>query len=877
MSLITGSFMQYGSFNVLFMMRKCITFIILFQCLFVHSQQLESEIYNALDTFINNQNEISLQVLNKQEKVFKNKVTTKEEHLALVILQCNKAYYLKQKNSIAKAILTYGEAWERFSKYKLSNYDITEYCLKPLGNLYTITKDYTNAVNTIKQYIFLAEKDKNTIQRNAGIINLSVVYHNIGNYQTAISLLKKALQTPNLNEKQKGLLQNNLTTNLIALKRYNEAQTLIEGNSLSGKNRLNFYKNASQIELQKGNYQKAQFYFNQAKEIAYNQKDISARAIAKLYVDESQLLVQSNHQDKALKSLLNAIKTLLPNFSGNGLPNKEILYSENTFIDIFDLYAEIQTDSNRKLESYNLSFYVSSLLQEDITSQEAKILNQINDRNRSEKCIEILFQTYTKTPNNQLLISAFQYAENSKASVLKEILQKKSLQQQYPKDSLLIRQQQLLQQQERITNGLIKEQLGNAKSSNVNDLSQQLSSVSFQLKMIKKNILEKYSKYRKRSISIIKLQGKLQRDKAVLVEYFYGKHAIYQFVISSDSLSFKEINLNRNTKEAISNFIDFFDDASIINNNVNDYTTQAFNSYNLLKFNEVSIYKNVVIIPDGLLNFIPFEALLTSKVATAKFSKMPFVVKKQAIAYNSSALFYLKENKKNKNQKVLGIFPVFENTSQKLSYSIDEAEAIKKEIASTLLMKDQALKSSFIKSAPNYGILHLSTHASSGNFTVPANIEFYDKNMMLNELYELDLNPNLVVLSACETGVGKLQKGEGVMSIARGFQYAGAQNILFSLWQINDQATSIIMSSFYKNYNNKQSAYIANRDAKIAYLENENISNIKKSPYYWSAFVYYGELIPPTPQNKSYLYIISLMILLFLTFLAIKYFKKLIK
>lgn len=869
--------MQSGSFNEFFRIRKCITFIILLQCLFVHSQQLENEIYNTLDTFINDQNEISLQVLNKKENAFKNKITTKEEHLALVILQCNKAYYLKQKKHIAEAISTYEEAWERFSKYQLSRYNITEYCLKPLGNLYTITKDYTNAVNTIKQYIFLAEKSKNSIQKNAGIINLSIVYHNIGNYQTAISTLKKALKTPNLNDKQKGLLQNNLTTNLIALKRYNEAQTLINSNMLSNKNSLNFYKYASQIELQKGNHQKAQFYFNKAKEMAYKQKDISARAIAKLYVDEAQLLLQYNRQDKALKSLLKATKTLLPNFTENGLPTKETLYTENTFIDIFDLYAYIQTDPNIRLQSYDLSFYVSSLLQDNITSQETKILNQINDRVRSEKCIELLFKTYARTPNDQFIISAFQYAENSKASVLKETLQKKSLQQLYPKDSILIKQQQLLQQQERITNDLIKEQLGNAKSVKINNLSRQLSSVSFQLKGIKKEVLEKYPKFRKSSISIIKLQEKLQQDKAVLVEYFYGKQAIYQFIITTSSLSFKKIDLDNEAKENISNFIDFFEDASIINNNINGYVTQAFNSYNLLKFNETFTYKNVVIIPDGLLNFISFEGLLTNKATTTKFSKMPFVVKQQNIVYNSSALFYVKENKKNKNQKVLGIFPVFENTNQKLTYSIDEANAIKKEITSTLLMKDQALKSSFIKNASNYGILHLSTHASSGNFTVPANIEFYDENMMLNELYELDLNPNLVVLSACETGVGKLQKGEGVMSIARGFQYAGAQNILFSLWQINDQATSIIMKSFYKKYNNKQSAYIANRDSKIAYLENENISNTKKSPYYWSAFVYYGELTPPIHQNKFYLYIISLVILLILTFLAVKYFKKVVK
>ena len=121
--------------------------------------------------------------------------------------------------------------------------------------------------------------------------------------------------------------------------------------------------------------------------------------------------------------------------------------------------------------------------------------------------------------------------------------------------------------------------------------------------------------------------------------------------------------------------------------------------------------------------------------------------------------------------------------------------------------------------------------------------------MFLNELYSLDLNTNLVVLSACETGIWKLYKGEGAMSIARGFQYAGAQNLLFSLWQINDLSTSQIMGSFYKNYSSNKSAYISNHQSKLDYLEDETISNIKKSPYYWSAFVYYGELTNPSNGN----------------------------
>ncbi len=103
---------------------------------------------------------------------------------------------------------------------------------------------------------------------------------------------------------------------------------------------------------------------------------------------------------------------------------------------------------------------------------------------------------------------------------------------------------------------------------------------------------------------------------------------------------------------------------------------------------------------------------------------------------------------------------------------------------------NEATKSNFIKNASNHSILHLSTHASGGDFSKQASISFYDETMLLNELYSLNLNTKLAVLSACETAIGALYKAESPMSIARGFQFAGAKNLLFSLWRINDLSTS---------------------------------------------------------------------------------------
>jgi CHAT domain-containing protein len=848
---------------------KNIFFIFYLICGISYAQNLEEAIYTAAETFISNQNGVSLKLLTQQETSFKTHVKTKDEQLALVFLQCNKAFYLDAHSNLKEAIATYEDALKRFNNNqlsKLSDFDIIESCLKPLGNLYTKTGDYTNAVSTINQYIFLAEKSKHTKHKISGAINLAKLYQTINKHETALNIVDDAFKLPQISSYQKKLLQNIKTTSLVALNKFEEASRF---NGSFSTSKFEGFKNQYVNAVQKGDYSEALNAFNNAKK-CISEAGLSQRELAKFYVEEAQLYHLLKQPNNALKSLNFALKTLLPKFEENSLPNKTDLYAENTFIDIFDLFAAIQNNTDTAIKSYNLSFYVSDLLQENWTSQEAKILNETNNRNRSESCIDLLLTSYKQTKNKSLLFEALQYSENNKASVLKDMNDKKRRLKQHPKDSLLVKEFKLLKSQEYYTGLLIKEQLGTNSASKINSLSEKLSAISLQLKTLKTAISNKYPESNN-AFSLQTIQNKLTKDKAVLVEYFFGKNTLYQFTISEKNIVVESIPLTHAVKKSIVNFIHLFDDASAINSNVNNYTNQAYHLFELLKLTKLSAHKNVVIIPDGLLNFIPFEALLTEKTTTTSFSKMPFVVKKHHVVYNSSATFYLAESKKSNNKGLLGFFPVFENTNQKLTYSINEAEAIHRETDSKIYMNAEASKNNFLKNASKYGILHLSTHASSGDFVNPANLLFYDDTLILNELYSLDLSPDLVVLSACETGVGKLYKGEGAMSIARGFQYAGAENILFSLWQINDLSTSQIMQSFYENYNEQESAFIANHHSKLAYLENDAISNIKKSPYYWSAFVYYGTFETPNHVNTVFYVIFGILMLLIVLLLFLKF------
>lgn len=804
------------------------------------AQSLEETIYSHLDLFIENPTPQTLHNIEYKEITFLTKVKTPDEQLALVILQCNMGYYQKQFGNNTKAIRSYEKAWQLFSNSKLESYDIIEFCLKPLGNLYTITGDFTNAENIIKKYITLSEKQNNVLQKIAGIINLSVVYHNTGYHQTAISLLQEGLQTPNLSKPQKAALENNLATNLFAIKRFEEAQQTIDHQVFENKT-VNSYKNAAQLALQQLNFSEAHRYLDLA-ETELLKNLFTARDIAKLYVEKAQVYALEKEVIQAENHLQKALQFLIPTNPLNQPPKEELLYPENTLLDIFDGLASLQQNTEQSLRYYDLSFLVSEQLQAQYIAQEAKIMQQTNQRIRSEKCIELLEKEFQKTQNKTYLFRAFAYAEKSKAAVLTEIISRKTLLENHPKDTLLLKQQQLTQRQEASINYLVRAQVTNADTKSIQNSMDTLNQLNLQLKEIKLRVEQKYPKQKIAPISIKNLQKKLTQDNALLLEYFYGKNAIYLFEITQTSLQLSKIKLDEVFKKTLAIYLQSFENASIINNNIPAFTENAFLLFRKLQLEYLSKQKNVIIIPDGLLHFVAFEALLTNATHTTNFAEMPFLVHTHQIVYNTTANLYLQSKMPKTENNVLGVFPVFENTPQALNYSLTEAENIKKELPTTLLMREHATKENFIKNAKNYTILHLSTHANSGTFVIPASLAFYEDAMLLQELYSLNFQPKLVVLSACETGVGKIQSGEGAMSLARGFQHAGAQNLLFSLWKVNDLATAQIMTSFYKNYSKTNTAFMANRQSKLEYLNDKTISNTKKSPYYWSSFVYYGTL-----------------------------------
>ncbi|EPR72873.1 tetratricopeptide repeat domain protein [Winogradskyella psychrotolerans RS-3] len=838
------------------------------------AQDLEEAIYVATETFSQHQTDEGLEVLNKNSLQFETQINTKDEYYAFINLLVNKGYYLDKTNRKKEAINSYEKAHQIYNDHNISSYDIVEYCLIPLGILYHKTNAYIKAEQITSYYLQLAEKQNNKQQQISGLINLAKLYQSLHKHQQVIDIANEGFKIEGI-KKQQAKNLNYIKRKSDQLLNSNQKQLFLENDVIFLRRDVGNIEELQlnyETALKNKDYELAFSYLNRLRPLTINDLT-SARSKAQFSFQEAQLDFKRNLNDKAIAELKNCLAILLPNFDDTQLPKTTDLYPENTFIDVFDLWAELEIEPENALHYYDLSFYVSDLLAQENTSQESYILNASINKDRSEKCIAILYDMFQVKGESDYAKRAFNYAEYTKALALKWYTNKRTLLEKHPTDSLLLKEHYLLKQQQQLSNRLLNRPINRPKLqlSERDSLQLQLITTTTKLKQLQNSINNAYPSNYSKSINIANLQSKLGIDKACLIEYFYGKNSLYQFVFTPNHIAFQQIDLSESNKQNISTFIDYFENGSVINNNISQFTDDAFQLYEFLKLNEISTYENVVIIADGFLNFIPFESLVTAQTATSNYSKMPFLVKKHRLAYHTSALFYTNTKPYQFRNSALGVFPVFDNSNLKLTYSLDEAERINDEIKTEFLMYNAATKKDVLDQINKYSILHLSTHANSGDFTTPANIDFIDSKLYLQELYNLDLTNDLVILSACETGIGMLHKGEGSMSLTRGFKYAGISNLVVSLWKINDLSTSQLMSSFYSDLRKTESAFAANQNSKLAYLSNPEISNIKKSPYYWSAFIYFGDLTVSKSSNdyNLYVYFILGLIVAFLCWLLI--------
>ncbi|MBK5279473.1 MAG: CHAT domain-containing protein, partial [Bacteroidia bacterium] len=356
-------------------------------------------------------------------------------------------------------------------------------------------------------------------------------------------------------------------------------------------------------------------------------------------------------------------------------------------------------------------------------------------------------------------------------------------------------------------------------------------------------------KFNNTSPSIADLQNQLD-SKTALLSYFIADKdkRLYIFIVTKKNFKIKNFTLpeefDRYTK-GLNN--------SLFYNDLHVYKQSATPLSQLLIPHLSGAIEEIVVIPTGRLGTLPFETLVSKKIKVEDFKSIPFLVKRFAISYEFSVGLLAQKSKSN-NTASPSIFlcapvkfPVNDDLNE-LPGTEAEVNTISKLFASSASVATFSdATESLIKSGvlAKYNYLHFATHGIvdevdpelSRIFLNKSNTE--DGNLFAGEIYNLDLNANLAVLSACQTGLGKFSKGEGVIGLSRALVYAGAKNIIVSYWSVADESTSQLMTDFYSIHlkNPNQSFSSTLQQAKVKMITEGKYA----APYYWAPFVLIGQ------------------------------------
>jgi CHAT domain-containing protein/tetratricopeptide (TPR) repeat protein len=396
-------------------------------------------------------------------------------------------------------------------------------------------------------------------------------------------------------------------------------------------------------------------------------------------------------------------------------------------------------------------------------------------------------------------------------------------------------------------------------------------------------------KYSKKVYKIGEIQSKLD-DNSVLLDYHIDKNRLDVFLITRDNFIVKTVILEEPIDSIINiyrkSISGYFRKEDFLKNGYGDFIKNGNKLYNYLIKpieNQIENKGKLIIIVSEELSLLPFETLVTANNSTgsADLAKVNYLIKKFDIVYNYSGNLWMNSIKKTdeyskRTESLLAMAPVFDPDKMNIELNKPVQEVIYNnkmggidlpdlsplpatkmavedviEMADNLHIKtskflyNQAGKNKFMFEISDKKYVLIATHGRSDDespkfsglyFAPMDSLNQQPEKVFLysNEIYNLNLTSDLLVLYACETGVGQVKKGEGVMTISRGFMASGAANIVHTLWSIQDVSTKDLVVDLYKGVFEKRTYSNSLRMAKLKMIEMGII------PFHWAGLVLLG-------------------------------------
>ena len=792
-----------------------------------------------------------------------------------------------------------------------------------IGSIYIILHDYEKALNYEQRALDIYSENFSSgspllMELYA---NIGLIYEKLGQFINAIEFYQKSLHgssDPKIVIRSRRNLANCYKKNMeISLAEENYIMSIKDSENSFGKDNIliaDSYLDYGRFCDEQGEFEKAERLLNRAYEIYKDNFGLKHMDVANASTYLGAHYTLMKQYKKALGYFQEAIISLVKDFNETSIysnpsaveidVNANIITALAQKSDLFYTYYKHITHDGKDLEASlsaaSLAIQLNGKMRSSLKGEESKLMITEGIVKVYNVSVLASLEMFKLTGKKDYLNEAFKFSEKSKASVLLSSVKEVEALDVGDIPGKIRKEERMLKNELASYKSKINEEIQKSKPDE-NKLSF-LNKAFFQknreydslISYIEYNFPEYYLlKYNNSVISIDKIQSLLPSGQA-LIEYKLADTVLVAFYISKNEVRNSIVKLPVNFADSVAKIIDIIGNTPASDKLKIRLMRFGNLSHDLFKvlFEGMNIADDIsglIVVPDDYLGYMPFEVLLTEKPADGvnDYGKLKYLIEKYWMSYSYSATLLFQEKRKNEsNGKILAIAPDYNNINSiagnlpdnmkvlienlsPLDYTTYEVNEVTQVFEGEKLSGEEATEYNFKSKAPGYKILHLAMHTIiDDDHPLESKLVFTlgrdtidDGFLNTYEIYNLKLNAQMAVLSACKTGFGKLSQGEGIMSLARGFIFAGVPGIVMTLWEIEDISTSKIMTLFYQNLKEGLRKDEALGMAKLSYLKTAD--KLHAHPYFWAAYVQIGDN-SPIENNLTFYWIAGVVVLVLL-------------
>lgn len=802
--------------------------------------------------------------------------------------------YRKQGDH-GNAMRHYDEAYEYLSNLFPKNHPEIAMSYNNRGTIQYENGDIGSAIYYFKQSakIFEESYGKNHQKVSAAHNNIGLSYYRLRNYLKAAEHLEIAQETKlnvlGENHPETAIGYSNLASIYLLEENYEKAISNHEKSlrvriANLGENHPDLippYSQLGNLYTSLDEFEKGREYYQKAYNIAVSKFTPENTEVLNLLID----IGISFHDEKNLTDALRYYEKANKIVDSNGDLKKAI----QNYQDLFILLKKLQGEFYYNLYEVNgdpdelktaLGFYEEAIygideMQYSFQNEASKLRLVDNFYSVYGDAIDVADKLYIYTGSDQYIHKAFMIAELSRAKITLENLQKvKAKKFAGIPDDILIEENDLNKSISKIYQKLYELEIEDSSQNLISSLEDSLFYLQRNreslIDRIEKSYPEYYNlKFDRNLIELHTVQKSLLSKNETLLTYVIREENIKIFVVNQRDAKLITVDKTLNITDSVVGLRE-----TLMEEDRDKFIELSYSLYMQLinPVENLISTENILIVPDQSLHYLPFELLLVRDSRSKAFKDLPYLINNHAISYTSSStLFNIMDDKDGLNvNKLLAAAPFYSrdhlsdiDRSDDIGLNLTplpmsgyEVKQISDEFDKNRSFLDyfQTRNSEYwldsdateqrIKSTDltEYGYLHFATHAFV-NEAKPdlSGIYFYghdneDGIIFVNDIYNMKLNAELVVLGACETGLGELRKGEGIIGFLRAFIYAGASNLVTSQWRVNDQYTSRWMIRFYEEIWTGDSYAKAMQTVKKEFISNPATAD----PRHWAAFILHG-------------------------------------